>query len=370
MKKIKYLLVAAMLSFSLLAGCESEDPDDDVKVEESKKDDSKKADKDKNSKVKKAAKYAKGKVSKYVDDDTLAAAKKVVFGDKGATVDFSKFKISNYLDDDDIEQIIAFTGELDDLNVDKLPEMIEEKALKKLKDIAPVDVDKKEADGDGGEGDVDVVEPDIDDVPEPDSANMQTFTFEWHDETYKMQSITVDIDMDAYERCFNEPRVMGYFGRYDSYYIKDEDNVALINAITKEFIKLQEEKGWSDMRTVKEIINFSQDCVTYEYDSDGKGVVEYPKYPIETLVEGKGDCEDSAMVMAAITKRYGVETALLVCPGHMTVALALDGVKGTYFEMNGMNYYYVEATGYGYEPGDVPQGVDLSTVNLYRVEEY
>lgn len=50
---------------------------------------------------------------------------------------------------------------------------------------------------------------------------------------------------------------------------------------------------------------------------------EYPKYPVETLVEG-GDCEDKSILLAAILRAMGYRTALLVFsgnPGHIAVGV-------------------------------------------------
>jgi len=87
--------------------------------------------------------------------------------------------------------------------------------------------------------------------------------------------------------------------------------------------------------------------------------VEYQKYPVEMLVDGKGDCEDASILMAGLIDALGYDTVLLryrgdgLTPGHMALGIRMDEfnpyyAKYTprYFEYEGKHYYYVEGTGY------------------------
>jgi hypothetical protein len=51
-------------------------------------------------------------------------------------------------------------------------------------------------------------------------------------------------------------------------------------------------------------------------------LVEYPKYPLETLVEKKGDCEDQSILAAALLAAMGYEVALLILPIHVALGVA------------------------------------------------
>jgi hypothetical protein len=84
-----------------------------------------------------------------------------------------------------------------------------------------------------------------------------------------------------------------------------------------------------------------------------KDGIEYPKYPAETLVDGKGDCEDSAILLAGLLDALGYDTVLLLYPDHMALGIRMDGfhpyyAKYTpkYFDYGGKHYYYVEGTTY------------------------
>ena len=81
--------------------------------------------------------------------------------------------------------------------------------------------------------------------------------------------------------------------------------------------------------------------------------VEYPKYPTEMLVDGKGDCEDAAILMAGLLDALGYDTVLLEYSDHMALGIRMDGFNPYYarytpkhFEYEGEHYYYVEGTNY------------------------
>lgn len=87
---------------------------------------------------------------------------------------------------------------------------------------------------------------------------------------------------------------------------------------------------------------------------------EYPKYPVETLVEGAGDCEDFAILTADLLQRFGFGVILLAytVEGHMAVGLRvlpLDTKDCQAYAWNGDIYYYLETTTPGWEIGHKPE---------------
>jgi tetratricopeptide (TPR) repeat protein/TolB-like protein len=48
--------------------------------------------------------------------------------------------------------------------------------------------------------------------------------------------------------------------------------------------------------------------------------LDFVNYPVETLASGAGDCDDLAVLYAAVLEATGVESALLLTPGHVLVA--------------------------------------------------
>ncbi len=97
-------------------------------------------------------------------------------------------------------------------------------------------------------------------------------------------------------------------------------------------------------------------------------ITGYTKYPLETLVEGSGDCDNVATLLASILRAGGLDTIVLLVVvqttegegGHAMVAVALpspptDVVRYGqryywYYEYKGKRYYPAEAT--WMKPGD------------------
>jgi len=92
-------------------------------------------------------------------------------------------------------------------------------------------------------------------------------------------------------------------------------------------------------------INFVE-SMTYQYDIEFNSNPEYPKYPIETIVDGRGDCEDTSFLMASVLKSLGIDTIILLFSDHAAVGVACDGCTGTSYIYKGKNYFFLETTGY------------------------
>lgn len=121
-------------------------------------------------------------------------------------------------------------------------------------------------------------------------------------------------------------------------------------------------RGFRSYEQASNALAFTQQCIRYAQDisPDTGQLVEYPKYPIESLMEEAGDCEDQAILAAAMLKRMGYDVALLVCPGHAAVGIAgSEGLPGTYFmdEATGLRYFYGETTSDGWLLGELPEGM-------------
>lgn len=95
--------------------------------------------------------------------------------------------------------------------------------------------------------------------------------------------------------------------------------------------------------------------LTYRTDSESTGLEEYPRYPLETLAAGGGDCEDTAILAAALLSEMGYDPALIEFPGHISLGVRCDGASGrTSYESGGNQYCYLETTGTGWEIGELP----------------
>lgn len=122
--------------------------------------------------------------------------------------------------------------------------------------------------------------------------------------------------------------------------------------------------GMSELEGANFILAFSQ-CLGYEDDQMYMGTEEYWKFPLETLYDHGGDCEDTSILLAAIAKAMGYDTALLLFPGHMATGMVVDGATGTYFATNSSaRYFYCETTATGYSVGELPQSMQGYTATM------
>lgn len=107
---------------------------------------------------------------------------------------------------------------------------------------------------------------------------------------------------------------------------------------------------------VEFLIDFVQN-LPYIPDDVSTGYDDYTKRHIETLVDGGGDCEDSAIMLASLlsSEPFGYGTALILPPGHAALGVkGSDDIEGAYYEHEGTRYYYIETTGRGWNVGEIP----------------
>jgi len=104
---------------------------------------------------------------------------------------------------------------------------------------------------------------------------------------------------------------------------------------------------------------YTSDSVTTSYD-------EYPRYPIETLVDSGGDCEDTSILIASLLNSMNYGVAIIILPDHSAVGvLGREGIYGSYYEYEGGKYYYLETTNTGWGIGEIPDEHKGATANLY-----
>jgi len=156
---------------------------------------------------------------------------------------------------------------------------------------------------------------------------------------------------NVYQQFRALPRVSDY--RDYAQYARDPGDDAVLEALAGELEALARAADLDDWERLNLVISFVQ-SLRYVPEEG-----EYPRYPIETLVEGCGDCEDLAILAAAILEEMGFDVALLAFTTEMHMAVgirALLPASADYqaYEWNGAKYYYVETTGVGWTLGRVP----------------
>ena len=107
--------------------------------------------------------------------------------------------------------------------------------------------------------------------------------------------------------------------------------------------RVKDENGLDSDRYLEMITAFVQ-SIPYEDHPGGAP----PKFPVETVAERTGDCDDKSLLLAALLSRAGYDVALLnfIENSHMGVGIAAD--TGTY---GSTGYAFIETTDYNFVGG-------------------
>lgn len=196
-----------------------------------------------------------------------------------------------------------------------------------------------------------------------DNMDIVKWVYSWklleNNKSYKM---TLDIDMNKYKYYHSLKRKSLIESGYFKSYLMDEYNLQLAKRISNLFLTIQEECNFSTLQLVNEVAHFVHTLCTYETDKDYNGSIEYPKYLIETLIDEKGDCEDTTIFIASIVKEMGFDTVFFLYDDHIMVGvLGGEGVTGDCVTVGDKNYFCLETTAEGYTIGVMPDEYKYKT---------
>ncbi len=193
-------------------------------------------------------------------------------------------------------------------------------------------------------------------------------TFEWKYEK-RTYTITMDInyedllyardlyspddrwtDTEAHDRSFV---TLSYEDPIMKPYMAD-----LVDKLIEEYRNVYTTTKVSEITFLGYILAFTQ-YIEYQSDEEYMGLEEYWKFPLETLYDQGGDCEDTSILFCAIAHQcreplgLSYRTAIELLPGHMTGAIKLSGYSYKY-TTNPDGYIYCETTTTDYEIGEIP----------------
>ena len=188
-------------------------------------------------------------------------------------------------------------------------------------------------------------------------------------------SIKEPIGKEEYEYYSSLPRYESEGALY-GYYAKEEKNRETVKEIINDLLEKYTDKGASEYKRFSVIASFVHN-IPYKYDSELYGTENYGAYPVETLYNNAGDCEDHAILMAAMLSELGYKCALVYyaiptreaekiyrlnestetgkLTAHMLVAVQDKyGIfSGDYYEIDGEKYYLFETVKPNPHPGCV-----------------
>ncbi len=145
---------------------------------------------------------------------------------------------------------------------------------------------------------------------------------------------------------------------------RDKYVVGLANSLHNASTK----QGYDAFNEVSFVLSFVQ-SLHYTSDSVSTGYDEYPRFPVETLVDDGGDCEDTSILFATLILILDYEAIFIHPPEHCAVGVWGTGLFGSYYTYNNKNYYFCETTGSGWNIGDLPSEFNGVSAYLYPIDQ-
>jgi len=184
--------------------------------------------------------------------------------------------------------------------------------------------------------------------------------YEWvYDE--QDQSCDLEIPTSLYYYYKTQPRMVWTGRDYDEYVLDPLDDDYL-EEITQEILG---SSAGDKHEAFENALFFVQKCIRYVYDPVW---FEYPRYPIETLVDGTGDCEDTAILYASLVRTLGHGALMVIVDtdgdgsiDHMVAWVPVDPSfvnahpDRSFWDYQGETYAFAETA---VEGGYLPLGVD------------
>jgi len=182
---------------------------------------------------------------------------------------------------------------------------------------------------------------------------------------YKNEAITVllefkQTDYNFYKRI-GKKDLLPEYGNL----ITEDEQHAYFKQMALTLKKEADAKGYSDQDMVEFLTAFVQ-YIPYKEDPKNDGY-DYPRYPIETIVDGGGDCEDKSALLVALLNTFGFDAIMVSPPGHMAAAIRCENCDEGTYEVRGEKYVYIETTISGWQIGMVPPQFSEHTIlDVYR----
>jgi len=163
-------------------------------------------------------------------------------------------------------------------------------------------------------------------------------------------------------RTRDGPAGYGFLTTTEDYYV---------NMLADKLNASAQSLGYGSYDKVSFVLAFVQ-SLPYTSDNVTTGNDEYPRFPIETLVDDGGDCEDTSILFASLTLIMGYGTIYINPPNHYAVGVLGNNLHGTYWTYpsdSNKTYYYCETTGNGFKIGQLPTEFQGQTAYIYPIDE-
>ncbi len=221
------------------------------------------------------------------------------------------------------------------------------------------------------------------------SAQIQVWKFERARETVHRQfaykgkefNLTMDIPVQNYfyYKEKRRPSWLNHHYRHPYYYFAeyvsmatDPNDDAAIDDIAGYLDEVAASEGFDARAKVELALVFVQ-SFTYVGDNVTATLDEYPRYPVETLFEREGDCEDTSILLAAILDEMGCDVALLLFEEFDHIGLGINMppeyvMYGNSWIYQERRYWYLDTAGRR-SIGWCPEPYNVTSAYVYPVGE-
>ncbi len=152
-----------------------------------------------------------------------------------------------------------------------------------------------------------------------------------------------------------------------SVYVTHPGDDVYIDSLASELGRVARQNGYNMSETIQFIAAFVQG-LPYTSDIETTGHNDYPRYPVETLADFGGDCEDTAVLLAALLDSMEYKVVIVAYPGHRGIGVLGDqNTYGIYWEHDGEQYFYLETSIGGWKIGEIPEHLANVPAVLYTI---
>lgn len=216
--------------------------------------------------------------------------------------------------------------------------------LRTIRAVPPMPPDEPDPEGEDGNG-----EPDPDFVVRLYKWTLRTL---FGANAHQLRLFIHEPTYEQFKRTNPGKRWEEGVPRFDSYIV--EGTTPDVERAAAKLLKLSKESHYSTFEEVSLVLAFVQ-TIEYSFDIDSRGQEDYWRYPLETLYDETGDCEDSSILAAALLRRLGHHVVTMMPPEHVAIGVEVPpGSPGQFVEFEGRRMYYCETTGKGWSVGEVP----------------
>lgn len=197
-------------------------------------------------------------------------------------------------------------------------------------------------------------------VPTKKGRNVVKF-IQWNYFTTWKWELPIPIDVLSYYEKVKRPLWVGDYSYFSKFIDANDSGIQQLSMGLKGAIEKQKKspKPWTYYQQIMFVVKMVQN-IRYT-DDKLTGFDDYAKYPMQTISDGTGDCEDLAILAAALLHKMDFDVKLVHLDredskiAHLGIAVWGDSKAiGTSWGQKGKRYFYIETTDNEFEFGEMP----------------